>query len=136
MFGVSLLVILGAVAVYTVFLGAPGSPGLSLGGQGTVKKLAPIESAELKVSESQPPGYSVEIDYALRNGCVEPAGHEARRFNRAIQIKVQVKEPADPNTPCTMIYRVEKIVVDLGSDFTPGENYRLEVNDKVINFTR
>jgi hypothetical protein len=129
-------VVVVAIAIfYTVFLGPPGSRGLlTQPDKPTALKSAPIESAELVIRESNPPQYLVRVTYGLRNGCIQPAGYEVQRFNRAIAVKVNVEEPTDLNAVCTQEYRTGTHEVDLGTDFQSGETYRVEVNTKPITF--
>ena len=134
--GLALLIIMAAAVMYSVLIGAPGRGGLLIPvNEGPVKKLAPIEAAELQIQESAPPRYMVQVTYGLRNGCIKPAGFTTRRVGRAIEVKVYVEEPSDQKTVCTQVYGTGTHTVDLGTDFQKGEIYRVEVNSQPITFT-
>lgn len=97
---------------------------------------APIESLDILVRESFPPGYTLHIVSGLPSGCA--------KFNKAVvlertgnNIAVQVTNtiPADPNTACTAIYGYHETNLDLGTNFTSRQTYRVQVNDKTTTFT-
>lgn len=97
---------------------------------------APIESIDILVRESFPPGYTAHIVSGLPSGCA--------RFNMAaviertgnnIYISVTNTVPADPNVACTDIYGYHETNLDLGQNFRPGVTYTVQVNDKRTTFT-
>lgn len=96
---------------------------------------APIESIDILVRESFPPGYTARIVSGLPSGCAK--FHEARVTGRAgttITIRVTNTVPANPETMCTDIYGFHESNVDLGQDFVPGRRYTVRVNDKETTF--
>ena len=96
---------------------------------------APIESIDILVRESFPPGYTAHIVSGLPSGCAE--FHEARVTGRAgttITIRVTNTMPSDPETVCTEIYGFHESDVDLGQDFVPGRRYTVRVNDRETTF--
>ena len=107
--------------------GAPNGP--------MKKEPAPIENVEIVVQESMPPKYVARVTYGLPSGCAQPGGHEVKREGDQIQITVSILLPADPNTVCTMIYGIDTVNIDLGSDFTSGTTYTVQVNDQTTTFT-
>ena len=100
-----------------------------------MKTPAPITKVEIVTLESFPPQYSAHVEFGLRNGCIEPGGYDVERQDNVIRIKVWVLEPADPNTVCAQVYGTATYDVSLGSDFTSGETYTVDVNGVVITFT-
>jgi hypothetical protein len=98
--------------------------------------LAPIDKLDLIIRESFPPQYAVRILSGLPNGCAQ--FNEARITDRTastITIEVTNTMPTDPNVACTQIYGTHESIVELGSDFGPGKEYLVRVNDKELRFT-
>ncbi len=100
-----------------------------------VKSLSPIESVEIRVAESFPPQYFVDVVSGLPNACVEFYGYEEHRTGGDIAITVYNLEPApDQQIACAEIYTTHESVVPLGSDFQPGKTYTLRVNSAITTF--
>lgn len=97
---------------------------------------APIERVEVIVEQDTAAHYAARIVSGLPSGCAqfEGANITGREGNR-ITVTVTNTMPADPETICTMIYRTHLSHVDLGSDFTPGETYTVDVNGTTVEFT-
>ena len=97
---------------------------------------APIELVEVVVEQDTAANYAVRIVSGLPAGCAqfEGASVTGRDGNR-ITVSVTNTMPADPETICTMIYRTHTSHVVLGSDFTPGETYVVDVNGTTVEFT-
>jgi hypothetical protein len=124
--GLTLLVLLGVAAAAC----SPRDPG----GERRVVG-APIESIDILVRESAPPGYTAHIVSGLPSGCAR--FHEALLTGRAgntITISVTNTMPSDPETVCTDIYGYHETNVDLGQDFVSGRRYTVRVNDKTQTF--
>jgi hypothetical protein len=104
---------------------------------GSEQVLAPIESVDLVVRESSLPQYALRVRAGLPNGCARPAGHEVGRGSSdPTNISVRVYNSQPPgNVACTQIYGTYELVVELGTDFKSGEQYRVDVNGKSVNFT-
>ena len=98
---------------------------------------APILSAEVLVAESFPVQYFLEIESALRNGCVEFDGYEVQRVGESITVTVTNLEPADKGIACTERYRTVTTTIRLGNglDFDPATTYTVLVNDVTATFT-
>ena len=90
---------------------------------------APIDDIFINVAESDPPQYFLEVTAGLPNGCVTYKDFEVVREIEVIRVTVTNLEPADGLRACTMIYGINQITVPLGSDFEPGEEYTVIVND-------
>ncbi len=100
-----------------------------------VKSLAPVESVEIRVAESYPPQYFVDVVSGLPNACVEFYGYEEYRAGSVTTITVYNLEPApSQQIACAEIYGLHEFNVPLGSDFKPGETYTLSVNDTIKSF--
>ena len=111
----------------------PGANGP--GETGVTRKLAPIDGVDIRVAESMPPQYFVDVTYGLPSGCARPDGYDAGRAGDRIEIRVYYLMPSDPNVVCTMIYGTGTHNVPLGSDFTAGTTYTVDVNGTTKTFT-
>ena len=97
--------------------------------------VSPIERVEVAVSESDLPEYSLQIVSRL------PKGSSCSRFNGydiaypaagLVHVSVTHFEVTEM-MPCTADLPVVLTEVALGTDFMPGESYRVVVNDEVTN---
>ena len=100
----------------------------------TIEVLAPIEGVKVRVAESFPPQYFLQIGSAQPNGCAKFNDIEVTRDGDTIRVKVTNLIPADPNVICTQVYSVIGNSVALGSDFEPGIKYTVIVNDVTETF--
>jgi hypothetical protein len=101
-------------------------------GQRTVP--APIDGLEVRVLESAPPRYMLDIKAGLPSGCAKQHSHSVSRTGETITVTVLNSMPTgDPI--CTMIYGTYELNIDLGSDFRSGSTYTVKVNDKTTTFT-
>ena len=110
----------------------PIDPGI---GDGTWLIEAPILEADVLIRESFPPQYAVVVVSELPNGCHQFEGVSMERSGTEIAITVSNRVPVDPNPICTMIYGTHEEVVELGTDFEPGVEYTVTVNDRTLSFT-
>lgn len=96
---------------------------------------APIESIDILVRESFPPGYTAHIVSGLPSGCAKfNLAAVIERTGNHIAVKVTNTVPADPKTVCTAIYGYKETNLDLGTNFKSGETYTVDVNDKSKSF--
>jgi hypothetical protein len=95
---------------------------------------APIESAEVIQQPSSPPEYVVKVVAGLPSGCAKPGDSTVTRQGNEIRIDVTNTMPAG-NPVCTMIYGTYELSINIGSDFTDGETYTVNVNDTIVTFT-
>jgi hypothetical protein len=105
-------------------------------GAGRTVVPAPIDKLELITRESAPPQYAVRILSGLPSGCAR--FNEARitgRSGTTITIDVTNTMPADNTIACTAIYGTHEAIIELGTDFIPGTEYLVRVNDKELRFT-
>ncbi|MDA1189457.1 MAG: hypothetical protein O2854_07265 [Chloroflexi bacterium] len=99
----------------------------------TQRVLAPIESAEIVVGESNPPQYFVQLTSGLPSGCARFDENTIERDGKTLTITVWNTEPAPgEEIACTAIYGFLDHNIALGSDFQPGETYTVRVNDKTL----
>lgn len=97
---------------------------------------APIESIDILVRESFPPGYTAHIVSGLPSGCAKfNMATVVERTGNHIAVKVTNTMPADPHAACTAIYGYKETNLDLGTNFTSGQTYTVDVNDKSKSFT-
>ena len=100
---------------------------------------SPIESAEVLISESDPPQYQLRVVSGMPrgNGCSQFNGYEIRRSEpNRIEVAVTHHQVSDPDVVCTADYPIVETFVPLGSDFEPGAEYTVTVNgDTVGSFT-
>jgi hypothetical protein len=94
---------------------------------------APIDGLAVRVMESNPPQYMLNVRAGLPSGCAERNRHETRREAERITVTVLNWMPAG-SPPCTMIYGSYELNVNLGSGFRPGTTYTVTVNDKSTTF--
>ena len=100
-----------------------------------VEAPAPIDGLTINVAESFPPQYMLVIESGLPNGCATFGTYDVKRDGDTVSVSVTNNVPADPNTPCDMSYGTVETTVNLGSDFEPGAEYTVLVNDKSTTFT-
>ena len=95
--------------------------------------LAPIDRLEVRVLESSPPQYMLNVRAGLPSGCAEKNRHDAERVGEAIKVTVLNWMPTG-SQPCTMIYGSYELNINVGNDFRPGTTYSVTVNDKKTAF--
>jgi hypothetical protein len=93
---------------------------------------APIHEANVTILMSKPPQVEVYIKGGLADGCTTFHNIEVAREGSHVNITVTVQHPKDVSCPAIYTY-FEKFVI-LGSDFTAGVTYTLEVNDFSTTF--
>lgn len=113
----------------------PGDP-TPAGTYATKIEDAPIDDLDILVLESFPPQYNLRITSGLPSGCaVFDKAEITGRSSNTITVRVTNTVPDDPNVACTAIYGTKETTLPLGSDFTSGETYTVQVNDNSIDFT-
>jgi hypothetical protein len=96
---------------------------------------APIDGLDLRVAESFPPQYFLNVQAGLPSGCAEQYKHDVSRDGDVITVTVLNSLPAALDTICTAIYGMYELNIALGSDFEPGVTYTVVVNDQETTFT-
>ena len=111
------------------------SPTASPGPAGTRLEPAPVDATDLIIQESSPPQYAVHILSGLPSGCHVFDHATLTRTGSELVIEVMNRVPADPHQACTAIYGTHETNVQLGSDFGSGSTYRVQINEKLLEFT-
>jgi major membrane immunogen (membrane-anchored lipoprotein) len=88
--------------------------------------LAPIHEVDIRIAESAPPQVFVYIKGGLRDGCTTFREIKTNRSGDTIDIEVTVQHPN--GKICTAIYGYFEKNVALGSEFTSGKTYTVNVN--------
>ncbi len=94
--------------------------------------LAPIHEVEIYFMESYPVQVGVHIKGGLRDGCTTFNDIEITREGNDVNIKVTVQHPI--GVDCPAVYKYFEENINLGSDFTVGTTYTLNVNDYSTTF--
>ena len=94
--------------------------------------LAPVHEVDVLFMESFPVQVGVRIKGGLRDGCT--AFHDAvvTRDGDTVNIEVTVQRPKE--AVCDLAYRFFEKNLNLGSEFTAGTVYTLNVNDFTTTF--
>ena len=95
--------------------------------------LAPIDGLDIRILESNPPRYVLNVRAGLPSGCAEKNRHETKRNAETITVTVLNWMPTG-SPPCTMIYGSYVLNIDLGGEFRRGTTYLVSVNDKTTTF--
>ena len=93
---------------------------------------APIHEVRINIAESFPPQVFIYIKGGLADGCTTFNGVTVTRQDNTIDIHVTTARPRE--AICTQIYGFFEKTVGLGSDFTSGESYIINVNDYTETF--
>jgi hypothetical protein len=94
--------------------------------------LAPIHEVKVSIMKSNPVQIGVHIQGGLRDGCTTFNAIETTRAGFAVNIKVTTQHPVD--VACPALYGYFEKDLNLGSDFTAGSTYTLNVNDYTTTF--
>ena len=94
---------------------------------------APIDGLDIRVAESFPPQYFLNIKAGLPSGCAQKYTNSVSRSGDVITVEVLNSMPQ--NTICTAIYGMYELNIPLGSSFDSGKTYTVKVNDKTTTFT-
>jgi inhibitor of cysteine peptidase len=93
---------------------------------------APIHEVQVNIAESFPPQVFVYIKGGLADSCTTFHELKTERSGNTINITVTTQRPKD--AICAQVYGFFEKNVNLGSDFTSGETYTINVNDKTTSF--
>ncbi len=87
---------------------------------------APIHDVQISVAESYPEQIIVYIKGGLADSCTTFHDIETQRSGNTIYIEVTTERPKD--AICAQVYSYFEKNINLGSDFTRGETYIVDVN--------
>ncbi|MEE8337269.1 MAG: hypothetical protein V3R95_04350 [Dehalococcoidia bacterium] len=93
---------------------------------------APIESVKVRVSDTDPQHFTLQIVSGLPNGCASFKGYASSIEGTNVIVTVTNLAPVGP-VACTADYRRHQGEVALGDGFTVGQTYRVIVNGNVTN---
>lgn len=96
-------------------------------------RLAPIHEVTVNIAESYPPQLIVHIKGGLSDGCTTFHGIKTERSGNTVNIEVTTERTKE--AVCTQVYGYFEKGLNLGSDFTSGETYTIEVNDVTTSIT-
>jgi len=97
-------------------------------------ELAPIDSASIRIAESFPPQYFLDVTSGLPSGCARHDRNTVARSGDTITVEIWNRVEAPPNAPCTSIYGMVEHAIPLGAGFQPGRTYTVRVNDEIRTF--
>jgi len=103
----------------------PPEPGLEI-------RRAPIHEVRVNIAESYPQQVFVYIKGGLADSCTTFYELTTKRSGNTINIEVTIKRPK--NSICAQVYGYFEKNENLGIDFTSGETYTINVNDKTTTF--
>ncbi len=95
-------------------------------------RLAPIHEVQVNIAESFPEQIFVYIKGGLADSCTTFHELITDRGGNTINITVFTERPRD--AICAHVYGYFEKNVALGSDFTRGESYTINVNDMTTGF--
>ena len=93
---------------------------------------APIHEVQVNIAESFPPQVFVYIKGKLADGCTTFHELTVERSNNTINIRVTTQRPK--GIVCAQVHSFFEKNIGLGSDFTSGETYIVNVNGKTTSF--
>src|SRR3990172_1125281 len=97
-------------------------------GPGRERVLAPIDNADIRVLESFPPQYVLNVTAGLPNGCARADGYQVDRTGDTVRVRIYNTMPVG-KVVCTQVYGSYELNIPLGSDFQSGRDYTVDVND-------
>ena len=118
-----LFVILAALLILSIF---------ATGCIGYRHSLAPIHDVEIWADNSSPPKYFVDVVSEEPNSCVKFDSYYVKRAGKTTRVLIINIEYVGGS--CAEIYSYIDHTIPLGSDFVPGVNYTVEVNDVTETF--
>jgi hypothetical protein len=119
-----LLVLLAVLLILSVFATSCGEP--------CVLQLAPIRDIDMWADNSSPPQYFLYFVAVQPDGCAEFDSYNMTHAgNTTIILEVF---NLDCDRPCPAIESEVELTIPLGSDFVPGVNYTIKVNDVTETF--
>ena len=120
------LTILVLVVILSLLLGCQGDDSV------LEIKLAPIHEVQISVAESFPEQIFVHITGGLADSCTVFHDLTIERTGNTVKIEVTTERPKD--AICAQVYGFFEENVNLGSDFTSGQTYTVDVNGTIETF--
>ncbi len=95
-------------------------------------KPAPIHKVQISIAESFPEQIFVYINGGYLDACTTFNELKEERSGNTIFIEVTTRRPRE--AVCAQVYGYFEENVNLGSDFTSGETYTVDVNGTIATF--
>jgi hypothetical protein len=95
--------------------------------------LAPIHDIDIWADNSLPPQYFLYVVLGEPTTCSKFDSYNVTRAGNTTII-VEIFNLRSIGGPCGEIYGYDEHTIPLGSDFIPGGNYMVEINDVTVNF--
>jgi inhibitor of cysteine peptidase len=122
----------GLSVLAVVFMAVIASAGCCPQTGGLEVKLAPIHEVQINIAESFPEQIFVYIKGGLADSCTSFHDLKTERIGNTIKIEVTTERPRD--AVCAQVYGYFEKNINLGSDFTRGESYTVDVNGVTQTF--
>lgn len=119
------------IAIPITLFGCQPTPPEPTGSEMEIR-LAPIHEIRVNIAESFPQQIFVYIKGGLADGCTTFHETTTERSGNTIDIRVTTKRPKD--AICTQVYGFFEENEPLGTEFTMGETYIINVNDQTTSF--
>lgn len=100
-----------------------------------VRTPAWIDSVNIRVAESFPPQYFVDVVSVQSDACVHFAGYDVDRNGARIAITIWNERLSQVDIACAAVVGETETAIALGSDFERGTTYHVTVNDRTDTFT-
>ena len=100
-----------------------------------VRTPAPIVSVTIRVAESDPPQYFVDVVSFQSDACVHFAGYDVERNGSWITIKIWNEKLSQVDIACAVVVSETETAISLGTNFERGTTYQVTVNDRTDTFT-
>jgi hypothetical protein len=95
---------------------------------------APIESADIRIAESAPPQYFLDVTSGLPSGCAKFDRYEVAQSANTTTVTVWNLVETPDDGACTAIYGYVDHHIPLGANFQSGTTYTVHVNDVTKTF--
>ena len=119
-----LFVILAVLLILSIF---------ASGCTGYILYLAPIYDMEIWADNSSPQHYFVDVVIGEHTSCDSFDSYNVTRAGNTT-IRVEIVNKHITGEPCAEYLKYVEHTFPLGSDFVPGGNYTVEINDVTVNF--
>lgn len=95
--------------------------------------LAPIYDIDIWADNSSPSHYFVDVVIGEHTSCNSFDSYNVTRTGNTT-IRVEIVNKHITGEPCEEYVKYVEHTIPLGSDFVPGGNYTVEINDVTVNF--
>lgn len=106
---------------------------LANGCTGYTLYLATIYDIDIWADESSPPSYLVDVVVVENPGCDSFGSYKVTRTGNTT-VRLEILNKRYTNAPRAECLKNVEHTFPIGSDFVPGGNYTIEINDVTVNF--